>query len=120
MQTILGSGGIIATHLASSLPTYTEKVRLVSRKPKAVTGREELVVADITSAEQVKKAVQGSAVVYLTAGLQYDIKVWQQQWPVVMQNVIEGCKATGAKLVFFDNVYTVSYTHLTLPTIYSV
>jgi len=104
MQTILGSGGIIANHLATSLQTYTKDVRLVSRNPKAVTGKEELVSADLISAEQVLKAVKGSEVVYLTAGLQYNIKVWQDQWPRLMQNVINACKENGAKLVFFDNV----------------
>ncbi len=105
MQTILGSGGIISTHLATSLPNYTDKIRLVSRNPKAVTGMEELVTADLTSANQVRKAVEGSEIVYLTAGLQYNIKVWQEQWPKLMQNVINACKANGSKLVFFDNVY---------------
>lgn len=105
MQTILGSGGIIANHLATSLPTYTDKIRLVSRNPKAVTGKEELVSADLTSAEQVIKAVKGSEVVYLTAGLQYDSKVWQEQWPKLMHNIITACKENNAKLVFFDNVY---------------
>jgi len=105
MQTILGSGGIIANHLATSLPIYTDKIRLVSRSPKAVTGKEELIPADLTSAEQVQKAVKGSEIVYLTAGLQYDSKVWQEQWPKLMQNVITACKENNAKLVFFDNVY---------------
>ncbi len=105
MQTILGSGGIIANHIAKSLPAYTTNVRLVSRNPKAVTGTEELVSADLTSADQVMKAVKGSEVVYLTAGLQYNIKIWQEQWPKLMQNVINACKENGSKLVFFDNVY---------------
>ncbi|MEI6059980.1 MAG: NAD-dependent epimerase/dehydratase family protein [Bacteroidota bacterium] len=105
MQTILGSGGIIANHLAKSLPAYTGKVRLVSRNPKVVIGNEELVSADLTSAEQVMKAVKGSEIVYLTAGLEYNIKVWQEKWPGLMQNVINACKEHGAKLVFFDNVY---------------
>jgi nucleoside-diphosphate-sugar epimerase len=105
MQTILGSGGIIANHIAKSLPDYTNKIRLVSRNPKAVTGKEELLSADLTSADQVMKAVKGSEVAYLTAGLQYNIKVWQEQWPKLMQNVIAACKENNSKLVFFDNVY---------------
>jgi nucleoside-diphosphate-sugar epimerase len=105
MQTILGSGGIIAIHIAKSLPAYTANVRLVSRNPKTVTGKEELVSADLTSAEQVMNAVKGSDVVYLTAGLQYNIKAWQEQWPSLMQNVINACKENNSKLVFFDNVY---------------
>jgi nucleoside-diphosphate-sugar epimerase len=105
MQTILGSGGTIANHLANTLPEYTTEVRLVSRNPKAVTGKEELFPADLTSAEQVAKAVKGSEIVYLTIGLQYNLKVWQEQWPKLMQNVISACKENGTKLVFFDNVY---------------
>ena len=105
MQTILGSGGTIANHLAKELPVYSPKVRLVSRNPKPVLGNEELLSADITSLEQAMKAVKGSEIVYLTAGLQYNTKVWQEQWPLVMKNVIDACKANGAKLVFFDNVY---------------
>jgi len=105
MQTILGSGGIIANHITKSLPAYTNSIRLVSRNPKSVSGKEELVPADLTSAEQVLKAVKGSKVVYLTAGLEYNIKVWKEQWPRLMQNVINACKENDAKLVFFDNVY---------------
>jgi len=105
MQTILGSGGIIANHLAKSLPTYTNEIQLVSRNPKAVNGNEKLISADLTSADQVMKAVKGSEVVYLTAGLQYNIKIWQEQWPILMRNVINACKENGSKLVFFDNVY---------------
>lgn len=105
MQTILGSGGTIAHHLALSLPNYTSSVRLVSRHPMTVNGNEELHSADLTSADQVMWAVKGSEVVYLTAGLQYKTKIWQEQWPVVMQNVVNACKEFGSKLVFFDNVY---------------
>ncbi len=105
MQTILGSGGIIANHISKTLSEYTSSIRLVSRNPKTVTGKEELVSADLTSAEQVMKAVKGSEIVYLTAGLTYNIKIWQEQWPKLMQNVIKACKENGAKLVFFDNVY---------------
>jgi nucleoside-diphosphate-sugar epimerase len=105
MQTILGSSGIIGTELAKALTKYTDKVRLVSRNPKKVNVTDELFTADLNNKEQVLKAVEGSEVVYLTVGIPYKIKTWQQQWPVIMQNVIEACKTNKAKLVFFDNVY---------------
>ena len=105
MQTILGSTGIIGTELAKSLTQYTNKVRLVSRNPKKVNPTDELFTADLLNADQVLKAVEGSEVVYLTAGLQYKINIWQTQWPIIMQNVIDACKTHKAKLVFFDNVY---------------
>ncbi|MBT8377708.1 MAG: NAD-dependent epimerase/dehydratase family protein [Ignavibacteria bacterium] len=106
MQTILGSSGVIGRELANSLTQYTNNIRLVSRKPNKVNKIDELFKADLTSAEQTIKAVEGSEVVYLTAGFQYDIKIWQTQWPVVMKNVIEACKNSSSKLVFFDNVYS--------------
>lgn len=105
MQTILGSTGVIGTELAKSLTQYTDKIRLVSRNPKRVNPADQLVIADLTNPQQVLSAVEGSKVVYLTAGLQYKINVWQNQWPLIMNNVINACKAHKAKLVFFDNVY---------------
>lgn len=105
MQTILGSTGIIGRSLAKELTKYTKQIRLVSREPKKVNEGDELVKADLLNRSQVLDAVKRSEKVYLTAGLKYDIKTWQSQWPVIMRNVIDACKVTGSKLVFFDNVY---------------
>ena len=105
MQTILGANGAIGVELAKSLPQYTDRIMLVSRTPKKVNPNDEVVSADLTIAEQTRKAVEGSEIAYLTAGLKYDISVWRSQWPVIMENVIEACKKHNTKLVFFDNVY---------------
>jgi nucleoside-diphosphate-sugar epimerase len=105
MQTILGSSGIIGKELAKALTQYTNKIRLVSRNPKKVNQTDELFTADLTNPEQTMKAVEGSEIVYLTVGIQYKTAAWQQQWPVIMKNVIEACKKNNSKLVFFDNVY---------------
>lgn len=108
MQTILGSGGAIANHLAIELKKYSSEIRLVSRHPKKVNETDETFPADLTNKELVSKAVEGSEVVYLTAGLSYNIKIWQRDWPVIMQHVIGACVAHNARLVFFDNVYAYS------------
>lgn len=105
MQTILGANGIISAELAKALTRFTTKIRLVSRNPRKVNDTDEVFSADLTNQEQIMAAVAGSEVVYLTAGLQYNIKIWQEQWPLIMRNVIEACKKHNAKLVFFDNVY---------------
>lgn len=105
MQTILGANGNIANEIAKALPQYTQQIRLVSRQPKAVHPSDELMPADLTNAQQTAAAVQGSEVVYLTAGLTYNTKIWQAQWPKIMRNVLDACARHGAKLVFFDNVY---------------
>ena len=105
MQTILGSGGAIGTGLAHDLRKYTDKIRLVSRHPEKVNAEDEIYAADLLDSESVDKAVKGSEVVYLTAGLPYQAKVWERDWPVIMNNVIEACLKNNASLVFFDNVY---------------
>ena len=105
MHTILGANGSIGIGIAEELNAHHVKVRIVSRLPKPKKPNHEAVVADLTNAEQVFNAVKGSEVVYLTAGLVYDIKIWQSQWPIIMRNVIDACKKHRSRLVFFDNVY---------------
>jgi nucleoside-diphosphate-sugar epimerase len=105
MQTILGSGGTIGSDLAKELTAYTDRIRLVSRTPKKVNPTDELFPADLSSRDQVFKAVEGSEVVYLTVGFDYNIKIWREKWPALMRNTIDACQKWGAKLVFFDNVY---------------
>ena len=106
MQTILGSSGIIGKELSKVLPRYTDKIRLVSRNPKKVNESDELFKANLFNADETMIAVEGSEVVYLTVGLQYDINIWRKEWPPLMKNVIEACKKYNSKLVFFDNVYS--------------
>lgn len=105
MQTILGSGGAIGVELAKALRTYTNNILLVSRNPQAVNPEDRLLSADLTKSEDVLKAADGSEIVYLTAGLPYETRVWETTWPILMRNVIDACKAHHSKLVFFDNIY---------------
>lgn len=108
MQTILGAGGPIGIELAKALKKYTSEIRLVSRDPKKVNPDDALFPADLLIASEVDRAVKGSEVVYLTAGLPYSYKKWKKQWPVIVQNVINACEKHEARLVFFDNVYMYS------------
>ncbi len=104
-QTILGAGGVTANNLTTELLKRGEKVRLVSRSTRPFQGVTDLVAADLLNAQAVSDAVKGSDIVYLTAGLPYKTKIWQAEWPVLMQNTIDACKRHNAKLIFFDNVY---------------
>jgi len=112
MQTILGSGGIIATELAKALIAYTNDIRLVSRNPKKVNATDELMQADLLNRTAIQKAVQDSSVVYITIGFSYNIKVWQESWPTFIDNVIQACEEFNCKLVFFDNIYMYDANHL--------
>ncbi len=114
MQTVLGANGVIARELSKNLISYTTNIRQVSRNPKKVNNTDQLFSADLLDYAQVEKAVAGSEVVYLLAGLVYNIKIWQDQWPKVMRNVLDACKKHNSKLVFFDNVYSYGLVHGTM------
>jgi nucleoside-diphosphate-sugar epimerase len=105
MQTILGSKGVIAKILSKKLTEYTPNIRQVSRNPQRVNEGDELVSANLLNLSEVMDAVAGSEIVYLSAGLKYNIKTWEQEWPIIIDNVLAACKTHGSKLVFFDNVY---------------
>lgn len=106
MHTILGAGGPVANALTNQLINTNETVRLVSRRPVTFTAKNvSWEKADLLNYHEVAAASKGSSVIYLCAGLVYDKTIWQQQWPVIMQNVINVAKENNARLIFFDNVY---------------
>mgnify|MGYP002628767735 CR=1 FL=1 len=116
MQTILGSGGTIGNELAKALKEFTRDIRLVSRHPKKINETDILMSADLLNIDDVFKAVEGSDVVYVTVGFEYNAKVWAKSWPLLMTNVIEACKKYKCKLVFFDNIYMYDPNYLNFMT----
>ena len=105
MQVILGAGGAIGNDLAKELLKYTGEIRLASRNPKKINDNDELVKCDLTKPNEVDAAVKGCKVAYLAAGVPYRLRDWQEQWPLIMKNVIDACKKHKTRLVFFDNIY---------------
>jgi nucleoside-diphosphate-sugar epimerase len=111
---ILGATGQIGTELAKWLhKDHGNRIRLVSRSPSRVNDADELFSADLLDANQALRAVEGATIVYLTAGLPMDTQRWVEQWPILMNNVMNACKTHGAKLVFFDNTYMYPQTDAT-------
>lgn len=105
MHTILGANGVIGYELSRALSGMGERLRQVSRTPRKVNETDEVFPADLLDPKATELAISGIEVTYLVAGLKYDARVWQEQWPRIMRNVIDGCKRHGSALVFFDNVY---------------
>lgn len=111
-HTILGAGGPVGKYLAKELVALHKEVRLVSRNPINTVAGEEWHKADLSNREEVFAAIEGSEVAYLTIGFPYKLSIWQQNWPPLMKNVTDACILHGVKLVFFDNIYALSKTHL--------
>lgn len=102
--TIIGSGGAIGTPLAQLLLEQHQPVRLLSRSGKTIPGAESRPT-DVFNLADLTEAVRGSRVAFLLVGLDYNAKLWQEKWPIVMQNTIKACSETNVPLIFFDNVY---------------
>jgi len=106
MQTILGANGQIGEELARELKlNYTSNIRIVSRNAKRVNDTDEVFPADLSIREQAIAAVKGSEIAYFTLGLPISSGLWEKQFPLILQNVIDACKISNTKLVFFDNTY---------------
>ena len=106
MQTILGANGQIAVELARELhDNYRSDLRLVSRNPRKVNASDALLPANLLDAGQTREAVRGSDLVYFTAGSPPDSKLWETQFPLMLKNALDACRAEGAKFAYFDNTY---------------
>lgn len=106
MQTILGANGQIGEEMARELKrNYTSDITIVSRNAKKVNDTDTVFSADLSIREQAIEAVKGSEIAYFTLGLPMSSELWEQQFPLILRNVMDACKINGTKLVFFDNTY---------------
>ena len=103
IHTVLGASGATGRAVVKELQAKNYRIRAVERNPK--TKDIECVEANLLKAGDTIKAINGSTYVYLCIGLQYQAKIWQRDWPMVMQNVINACEKANAILIFLDNVY---------------
>jgi len=103
-HTILGAGGSVGNALAYELLNKNENVRLVSRSGFSIPNTE-IIKADLNSYSETLKSIENSDIVYLTVGLPYNSKIWDENWMNIMKDTIDACKKVSAKLIFFDNVY---------------
>lgn len=101
---VLGGNGVVGRETVSALANKGIVATSVSR-----TGGEsshgETIRADLLERSDALRALGGAEVAYLVVGLQYSLPVWRKQWPVVVSNVVDACRANGTRLVFLDNVY---------------
>lgn len=100
---VFGSGPL-GLAVAGRLMASGQPVRLVNRSGKvdAPPGLE-VVAADVTDAVAARRVCEGAAVVFHCANGPYGR--WTQTLPPIMNGIIEGATAAGARLVYGDNLY---------------
>jgi nucleoside-diphosphate-sugar epimerase len=96
--------GPLGLAVARRLVGEGQHVRLVNRSGSAPAPQgTEVVAADATDAAASGRVCEGATVVYHCATAAYGR--WAQFLPPLMNGIIEGAAAAGAKLVYGDNLY---------------
>jgi nucleoside-diphosphate-sugar epimerase len=104
--TVLGASGNVGKLLVKELSKGGYKVKATGRgKPNFNLEGVENIAVDYNNQNELDNSVIGSEVVYMLIGLEYKTKVWEAEWPQMISRIIESCKKSGSKLIFFDNVY---------------
>ena len=70
---------------------------------------------DALDQQSLLAACADASHVYITLGLPYETRVWQRDWPIVIENFVAAARVHRFKLVFFDNVYPYGPTPLRVP-----
>ena len=104
--TVVLGYGAVGRPIAHALSARGETVRIAQRsRPAEMPARATFTGCDLLDREAVRRAVDGAGQVVLAVGFPYDSRVWRTAWPKTMRHVVEACAATGARLVFIDNLY---------------
>lgn len=102
---VLGFGAV-GRATSAQLAARGDEVRIVQRQqPSALPPKAIFQSGDTADAASTHRACKGVEVVVCCIGIPYFAKVWEKAWPQAMTNILEGCAASGARLVFADNLY---------------
>jgi nucleoside-diphosphate-sugar epimerase len=104
LHVVLGSTGGAGNAIARALHDAGIPTRAVNRSGRAdLPADVELRSADITSPQDLRRVLDGAAVVYMAAQPAYHR--WTHEFPTMLQRVIDACAAAECKLVMVDNLY---------------
>jgi len=100
---IFGTGAL-GLAVARELVTGGVRIRLVSRSGRAqVPAGVDVLTADVSDPAAARRACDGASVVFHCASGLY--ATWPQTLPPIMEGIIAGAAATGARIVYGDNLY---------------
>jgi nucleoside-diphosphate-sugar epimerase len=98
--------GAVGRDTAQILSARGDSVRVVQRKqPKELPAGASFLAADSMDRDATIAACAGLDTVVCCLGFPYDSALWKRAWPPAMNNLLDGCAASGARFVFADNLY---------------
>ena len=102
---ILG-GGAVGLAIATQLAEQGRASVIVQRKnPGNLPAGTSFEACDALDGAALLNTVQNASALICTIGLTYDAAVWEANWPKLMANMLAACSASGARLIFIDNLY---------------
>jgi nucleoside-diphosphate-sugar epimerase len=103
-ENVIFGAGPLGLAVAQRLVSSGKTVRMVNRSGKAPAPTStEVVAADASDPSATRRACEGAAVVFHCATHSYG--QWDKVLPPIMNGIIEGAAAAGARLVYGDNLY---------------
>jgi nucleoside-diphosphate-sugar epimerase len=103
--TIFGYGPVGRATAARLLSEGHEIVVAQRNAPRDLPGGATFAPVDALDRDSVLKAVHGSGQFVVTIGFPYSGILWRDVWPRAIANFVAACKATGARMVFMDDLY---------------
>jgi nucleoside-diphosphate-sugar epimerase len=103
VHVVVGAGPL-GLAVARELRRRQKPARIVTRGGRADAPGDAVVIsADVSDPDQASGAFEGASVVYQCAAPRYS--KWPALLPALMDGVIEGASAGGARIVYGDNLY---------------
>lgn len=99
---IIGANGPIGNEIYQFLKSQGKRAVRFGRSNLVV---DDYVIGNALNQIDVRSAAQDATHIYVTIGLQYNHRIWQTDWPVIIDNVIDAARKEKSKIVFFDNAY---------------
>jgi nucleoside-diphosphate-sugar epimerase len=113
LHVVLGGSGAIGRAVISALQIKQKEVVAVERRKEAY--KVKTIYADLIDKQQALNATKNATHVYVCVGMPYDTKLWQSEWPKLIESIVEACSKNKAKLIFLDNIYMYGPTPLKVP-----
>ncbi len=103
-ENVIFGAGPLGLAIARRLSSSGKRVRLVNRSGKTdAPPGVDVVAADVTDPTAARRAADGATVVFHCASGPYG--QWTKTLPPIMNGIIEGAAAAGARVVYGDNLY---------------
>jgi nucleoside-diphosphate-sugar epimerase len=103
--TIFGYGPVGRAAAARLLSEGREVIVAQRNAPVDLPKGATFAPADALDRDAVVKAVRGSGQFVVTIGFPYSGVLWRDVWPKAIANFVAAYKATGARMVFMDDLY---------------